>query len=275
MRVRRLCPPTCVVALLAAALALASACNTRPAAPDGASKGAARVQPVAAQLLRRLQAALGGSERLAAVRDMEQHLSADTWDDRGRHLGRTVKRIRWIAPGHLRMDQVGPGNTFVLYFDGVAGWEILPGGKTAIPLSGGELRFAQKQHRDFPLKIWLADRDAAYDVTSPAPNVLRISGTQDLDDPIHRIDLTLDPRSALPLTERTLSLAIPDRPSWFETRLSDWMSIDGLRLPRRTEVFSNGARLAAITVTAVRVNSGLAIDDLAAKPSNLTPIVDP
>jgi hypothetical protein len=258
-----------------AAVIVAPACTARPVPSDGTTESAAGVQPAAPELLRRMQAALGGGDRLAAVTDIDQRVTADTWDDRGRHLGQTVKRIRWISPGYLRMDQVGPGNTFVLYFDGRNGWEILPGGAAAIPLSGGELRFAQKQHRDFPLKIWLADRDPAYDVTSPAPNVLRISGTQDLDDPIHRVDLTLDPRSALPLTERTMSLAIPDRPSWFDTRLSDWMSIDGLRLPRRIEVFSNGARLAAITVTSVRVNSGLAIGDLAAKPSNMTPVIDP
>jgi len=153
--------------------------------------------------------------------------------------------------------------------------KILPGGKAVISLSGGELSFAQKQHRDFPLRIWLADRDAAFDVTSPAPNVLRISGREYPDDPIHRIDLTLDPHSALPLVERTLSLAIPDSPSWFETRLSDWTSVDGLRLPRRSEVFSDGTRLAAITVVSTRLNSGLSIEDLAAKPSNLKPILEP
>ena len=222
-----------------------------------------------------MQAALGGSDKLASVVDVDQRITADAWDDRGRHLGQVVKRIRWITPGHLRMDQVGPGNTFVLYFDGMTGWEILPGGKAAIPLTGGELRFAQKQHRDFPLRIWLADRDAAFAVTSPAANVLRIADRQHPADPIHHVDLTLDPRSALPVVERTLSLAAPDRPSWFETRLSDWISVDGVRFPRRSEVFFNGARLAAITVTSVRLNSGLSIADLAAKPPNLTPVVSP
>lgn len=275
MLARRPWAPVCLLALLAAALAVASARATAPAASDAAAEGATRVQPGAAPLLRRMQDALGGSDRLAAVTDIDQHITADAWDDRGRHLGQVVKRIRWVAPGHLRMDQVGPGNTFVLYFDGTAGWEILPGGVAAIPLSDGELRFAQKQHRDFPLRMWLADRDAAFAVTSPAAHVLRIADRQQPDDPIHRVDLTLDPHSALPLVERTLSLAMPDRPSWFETRLSDWMSVDGVRFPRRSEVFFNGARLAAITVTSVRLNSGLSIASLAAKPPNLTPVVHP
>ncbi len=170
---------------------------------------------------------------------------------------------------------MGPANTFVLYFDGIAGWEILPGGQAAIALRSGELRFAQQQHRDFPLRIWLADRDAAFTVSSPAANVLRIADRLHPDDPVYQVDLTLHPQSALPLVERTLSLAIPDRPSWFDTRVSDWMSVDGLWFPRRSEVFFNGARIAAITLTSVRLNSGLSIADLAAKPANLTPVIDP
>jgi hypothetical protein len=275
MRIRGLLASAGLVCSLAAALTAAPACIARTAPPDEAAQSAPHVRPDAAQLLQRMQVALGGADRLAAVTDIEQRLTADAWDERGRHLGQIVKRIRWISPGHLRMDQVGPGNTFVLYFDGTDGWEILPGGTAAIPLSGRELRFAQKQHRDFPLRLWLADRDASSSVSSPAANVLRISGRQNPDDPTHRVDLTLDSRSALPVVERTLSLAMPDRPSVFETRLSDWMSVDQLRFPRRSEVFHDGARLAAITVVSIRLNSGLSIGDLATQPPDLTPAIVP
>jgi hypothetical protein len=64
--------------------------------------------------------------------------------------------------------------------------------------------------------------------SSYTANVLRIADRQHPDDPIYHVDLTLHPQSALPLVERTLSLAVPDRPSWFDTRLIDWMSFDGL-----------------------------------------------
>jgi hypothetical protein len=222
-----------------------------------------------------MQTALGGRDKLSSVIDIEQRLEADTWDHRGRHIGHVVKRIRWISPGHLRMDQIGPGDSFVLYFDGMTGWEILPGGKAAIPLRDGELRFAQQQHRSFPLSLWLADRDPRFAVTSPTANVLRIAERAHPDDPVHQVDLTIDPQSGLPVAERTLSLAAPDRPSWFETRLSDWTSVDGVRFPRRNEVLFNGTRLAAITVTSVVLNSGLSISDLATKPLNLIPAVKP
>src|SRR2546430_11423342 len=39
----------------------------------------------------------------------------------------------------LRLDQVGPGDTYVLFFDGTSGWEILPD-KTVADLTGGEIR---------------------------------------------------------------------------------------------------------------------------------------
>jgi hypothetical protein len=41
-------------------------------------------------------------------------------------MGQVRKRTRWIRSGPLRIDQTAPGATYVLYFDGNSGWEILP-----------------------------------------------------------------------------------------------------------------------------------------------------
>jgi hypothetical protein len=92
-----------------------------------------------------MQDALGGGDKLSAVTDIDQRMHATIWNDRGIHLGRVVKRVRWIKPRHLRMDQKGPGDTFALYFNGTSGWEILPGGRAAIALTGGELRFVRRR----------------------------------------------------------------------------------------------------------------------------------
>jgi len=67
-----------------------------------------------------------------------------------------------VRPNYLRLDQVGRGSTCVLYFDGRAGWEILPGIREVVALTGGELPFAQKYLQNFTLNIWLADRDLRF-----------------------------------------------------------------------------------------------------------------
>jgi hypothetical protein len=235
--------------------------------------GAAESVESPVQLLLRMQQALGGGDKLAAIVDIDQRVRAVIWDDRARYLGRVVKRVRWVKPRYLRIDQVGPGDTYVLYFDGTSGWEILPGGRAAIDLIGGELRLAQKSLRDFPLKAWLANRDPRYVVTSPAPNVVRVADQANPDDSAHQIDFTLDPLSARPIKERTLSLANPGRPVWGETRITEWERVEGLQFPRRYEVFLNGARLADITLEYVRLNSGLSAADLATRPRDLTPAI--
>jgi hypothetical protein len=106
------------------------------------------------ELFRKMQHAIGGTDRIAAVRDFEQYERADTWLPNGQSHGLVEKRVRFIRPSYLRIDQVGYGDTYVLYFDGKSGWEILPDG-TVAELTGGELRFAQGYFNGLQLNRWL------------------------------------------------------------------------------------------------------------------------
>src|SRR5262249_34117356 len=143
-----------------------------------------------------MQRALGGAKKIAAIRDLEQRVRAESWNgSTGQSPGEVRKRTRWVPPSYLRVDQIGPGSTYVLYFDGTSGWEILPGTQKVTDLAGGELQFAQKYVRDFVLTTWLADRNPRYQITSPVPNVVRISD----GDVSHQLDITLDPISYLPV----------------------------------------------------------------------------
>src|SRR6476661_3223798 len=79
------------------------------------------------KLLRAMQDALGGAKHIAAVRDYEETIRAQAWDAAGGALGEVRKRTRWMrTPELVRLDQIGPRGTYVLFFDGRAGWEILP-----------------------------------------------------------------------------------------------------------------------------------------------------
>jgi hypothetical protein len=232
--------------------------------------------PSAVELLVRMQDSLGGGDKLASVVDLEQRVSAELWNDRGWYLGRVVKRVRWIKPDLLRVDQIGPGDTYVLFFDGTSGWEILPGERSrgAIPLVGDELRFAHKTLRDFQMKVWLADRDRQYVLTSPAAHIVRIADQASPGDPTHQLELRLDPQSARPITMRTLTPITATRTVWGETRIHEWQTIAGVQFPRRFEAFLNGARLADLTLEDTRVNSGLSPTELAARPADLRPVID-
>lgn len=226
-------------------------------------------------LLHKMQIALGGAKDIAAISDYEEIQSAITFGRDGKRLGKVVKRTRWIRPNLLRLDQVGPGDTYVLYFDGTAGWEILPTRapneqKKIISLAGGELEFARKYLRDLSFNVWLADRDPRYRIESPAAGVIRIA---DSEDPAHQLDITLESGSGLPVKESTLSLADPARPAPSETRFEEWQTVKGIRFPRRTAVFRNGIRLVDITVEGIELNKGLQRDGLSTKPTDLNPVL--
>ena len=223
----------------------------------------------ALQLFHKMQRALGGAEKIASVRDFEQTVRADAWDYSGNPMGVVHKRVRFVRPSYLRVDQVGRGDTWVLYFDGTSGWEILPDG-TVAELKGGELRFARIYLNGLELNTWLADRDPRYVLGSPARNVITI-GPKDNSFPASEI--TLDPLTFLPIKEKGISHADPDHPASVETRIGQWQVVDGVKFPGLITKFHNSTKLAEITVEMTKLNGGLKAADLAIKPPDLKPVM--
>ncbi len=227
------------------------------------------------QLLRVMQGALGGAEKIAAVRDFEETIRAEAWDANSASLGEVRKRTRWIrTPGLLRLDQIGPRGTYVLFFDGRSGWEILPDMRSAdlyrttgaaIDLAGGELEFAKGYFSGFELRLWLADQVPGYVVTSPRPNVLRIEHDAAAND------FTIDPATNLPVSSSGVSLADPDRPVPSEMRYEDWKEFSGVRFPMRRVNYHSGVKRGSVITEAIRINAGLKRRDLAATPADFAP----
>jgi hypothetical protein len=227
-------------------------------------------------LLHKLQDGLGGAKRIAAIRDYEETIRAEAWDSSGAPLGEVRKRTRWIqSPSTLRLDQIGPRGTYVLYLDGASGtgWEILPDLRgtdvykttgTPIALAGGELTFAKSYLSGFELNLWLADA-LGYTVTSPRPDVLRI---------VHgasATDFTVDPVTKLPVKSAGVSLADPDRPVPSEMLYGGWKEISGVRFATHRIKYLSGVKRGEVTTEAIQVNVGLKPQELAAKPADFAP----
>jgi hypothetical protein len=230
------------------------------------------------RLLHKMQTALGGADKIAAIRDYEETVHAEIWNNKGAPLGEVRKRTRWMrSPNLLRLDQAGPGDTYVLYFDGTlgSGWEILPNLKgpekfkttgQVIELAGDELKFARNYLSGFQFNTWLADRIPGCIITSPAANVVRIEhdGTAD--------DFTLDPATGLPVKTAGVSSANPGRPVSAEMRYGGWVDVAGVRFPAQRANYHNGVKLAEETTEeAIRVNVGLKPQELSARPADFAP----
>lgn len=221
-------------------------------------------------LFHKMQEALGGADKIASIRDFEQIVRADTWDDNGKPHGEVRKRTRWVNANFLRLDQVGPDDSYVLYFNGTSGWEILPDKSFAV-LAGGELKFAQDYLRSLDVRLWLADRDAGNVITSSAPYVITLS---DKAETSTKVEITLDPETLLPVKTASISMADSSHPVSNQTRLLEqWEAFGGVKFPQRISIFHGGRKLAAISVVQTRVNGGIKPDDLATKPVDLKPIM--
>lgn len=231
--------------------------------------GAPALSEDALELLHKMQQALGGADKIAGIRDFEQSVHAETWDNNEKRIGTVRKRTRWMRPSTLRLDQVGPNDTYVLYFNGQSGWEILPD-QTVADLEGGELKFAEKYLRDFSLHLWLADRDPVYVIESPAPNAIAISVK---GDSTSKLEITLDLGTFLPVKQSTISLSDPAHPVASETRFDKWTPSGGVMFAQRITIFQRGRKAADITVEHTKVNSGIKPNELAIKPPDLKPVM--
>jgi len=94
----------------------------------------------ALQLFHKMQTALGGAEKIGAIRDFEESVRADAWYGDGRTLGEVHKRTRWIRPNYLRLDQVAPGDTYVLFRRQVGLGNIARQNRSEPPRWGIEVR---------------------------------------------------------------------------------------------------------------------------------------
>jgi hypothetical protein len=234
------------------------------------SQGPPVSSPEGLRLFHKMQDALGGADRIAAVRDFEEFVQAESWNgNTGQSMGRVTKRTRWIRPSTLRVDQIGPGSTYVLFFDGAAGWEILPGTDKVIPLEGGELEFARGYVRGFRLNTWLADRSPQFQIVTPEPDVVRISD----GDITHQIDIQLDPVTWLPARLRQTTLSDPAHPRRSEEVTLDWETVHGIRFPHHWTVLRDGIKVAEAQDARHRVNTALALADLSLKPADLKPVM--
>ena len=257
-----------VVFVVVASVILPLAAQNRPASPS-TQEGL--------RLLHRMQDALGGADKIASVRDLEETIRAEAWDSNGTALGQFRKRTRWLRnPSVLRLDQRGLRGTYVLYFNenSGTGWELLPDVTGADPfkttgkpidLVGGELEFARNYLTGFELNRWLADRLPGHAITSPKPNVLRITNQGGASE------LTLNAATGLPDKSRGVSLSDPDRPVPSELRFEDWKDVGEVHFPMRRANYLSGLKRGEAITETLRVNVGLRVQDLATVPVDFAP----
>ncbi|MGA3015704.1 MAG: pitrilysin family protein [Bryobacteraceae bacterium] len=207
-------------------------------------------------LLARAQAAAGGAEKLAAVKDYT--LEAGFQFDAGAGGIEVTKTDRWMAPSHFRQDSVMPSGEISVYIDGESGWITTPQGTGA--LAGTQLKQVQgDQFRAF-FPMLLSDRTVGRAVKAVDDRTVEIG-----DKSGQVVRLVMDPETGLPRSALHDTATAAGEVAVTET-YSDYREVGGLKLPFHISITAGGRNYAEATVKSFRANTGLQLKDLEKQP---------
>jgi zinc protease len=204
-----------------------------------------------AKLLERVRESLGGAEMLKSVKDFTVSAAANV--NMGGGAMNAKQTNRWLAPSHFRQEQELPFGKVVVYSDGKTGWMVTPQGTQPLPAAV----IKQVQGELFRLPFRLAFGRANY----VGEGMLEITGDQG-----ESVTLHVDEKTGRPVKQVYQSMGMGGTPTSVEATFSDWREVDGIQVPFKTSIEQGGKKFAEVTVTDVRINSGLKPEDLQQKP---------
>jgi len=197
-------------------------------------------------LLQKAQAAIGGVDKLAAVKDMTSTGELKTPPEAG---SLTIKVFsRTVLPDRIRLEQELPFGKMLIYSDGKGGWLNVQGQTQPLPAEilgqvQGEL------FRQFPTLL-LADRQGRI-VNAVAENAVEISGANQV------VRVEFDAATGLPS-----KLTYSDGGMETVETLSDWRDVAGVKLPHKSDLGAGGG----FTTSEYRINTGINASDLEKRP---------
>jgi zinc protease len=211
----------------------------------------------ALQLLARAQQAVGGADKLAAVKDMlevaELHVDASMG-------GVVMKRTdRWLAPSDFREDTQLPIGNVSVYGDGKAGWMSGPQGQA--PLPPAQLKPLRDKLLRVLFPMLLSDRLPGRTVNWIGTGELEISDGQG-----STVRLFIDEKTGMPAKVEYTSPAMNGPGSTIDETYDGFTEVEGIKVPNRMTIIQNGHKYADLVVDSVKLNTGLKSEDLSKKP---------
>jgi len=204
------------------------------------------------QLLQKVQQAVGGGDKLAAVKDLVQ--SGEMQLDAAVGGIKMKQTNYWLAPGMFRQEAEGPFGKLASFTNGTSGWIKGPQGDAA--LVGPMLKQAQGEIFSSYFHLLTSDRDPNRTVNYAGPGAVDIS-----DKDGNSLRLTVDEATGLPLkTSYTGPQGTMDE-EW-----SDLREVNGMKVPFKITLRQGAKKLADITVQDIKVNTGATESQLSKRP---------
>ena len=202
-------------------------------------------------LLARVVAAVGGADRLNAVKDYTQTASANVGPMK------VEQKNQLILPSTFRQENTLPFGKVVSYFDGKTGWVKAPQGE--MPVSGPLLAQLKQQMFTEYIGLLKSNQTEGRAVNLASPGVIEVSeGGQSAR-------LTVDEATGL-LKSLAMDTNGPQGQVLTEYKFSDYKDVAGVKIPHKIEISQGGVKATEVTIGAVTINDGLKSEELAKKP---------
>jgi hypothetical protein len=209
------------------------------------------------ELLQRAQRAMGGAEKLAAVKDA-MHKTEITFEPAGGGF-KLKQTTLFVAPDHIRYEQEIQSGKYIFYSDGKGGWESTPQGMQ--PMPADVLRLMKGLIFRQTARLLLSDRDASRVVKAIGDNAVEISTTDGMS-----VRLEFDPATGLLARQLYTETSADGSPRERVEELSDWRDVGGVKMYFKGVLRENGAKILELIVSEWKVNSGLTAEQLSRKP---------
>ena len=207
-------------------------------------------------LLQKAQQALGGADKLAAVKDYTQKVDATFTSPQGEM--KASQTNQWLQSGTFRQLQELPFGKVIAFYDGKANWIVTPQGQMEMPPP--VLRQMQGERMRSFFALMLADRNPDMTLTAVGDNAVTVANKEG-----DSVRVTFDAATGLPSQLQYASMG-PQGPAEVVLSLSDWKEVSGIRLPHKFVIEQGGQKFADATVTGWTLNGGLSAEELSKKP---------
>jgi zinc protease len=219
--------------------------ETAQADPASLEKGKA--------LLQRVQQALGGADKLAAVKDLQYQANVEVQTPGA--LMKVKQTNTFLAPSSLRQDIELPFGKQSVYSDGNGGWMGGFQGMQALPPQVVK-QVRGEMFRQIAL-LAMSDRDPNRTVNYAGAGTLEISSKEG-----ESVRLEVDEKTGMPAKTSYQEGAQGTVSQVF----ADWRDVNGIRLPFELTTIHGDKKYAVVKVDNYKINSGLTPEVLSKKP---------
>jgi hypothetical protein len=224
--------------------------EAKPAAADSVSLDEGR------RLLAMAQHAVGGTVQLQTVKDYVETAQLDAVNP----IIHVKKTYLWVAPNNFREEDELPGGLkAMLYTDGHTGW--VAQGRQTNALLGAQAKHANGDMFRSYITLLLSS-----EMEDRTVNAIDVGTVEIFDKEGNRARLTLDPNTFMPRQLSYDAVSVTGPAPHVQETYSDFRDVDGIKIPFKISLMSGGMPIGDLTVTGVKINTGVKPDALQKRP---------